>query len=75
MTTNDAKQMTNNDFCFLWLTTEHFYFSLSLNPVMNEIQQHTIKRMNELGAQGKPFVFVIDFDFEKPLIFEWNDLE
>ena len=26
--------------------------------------------MNELGAQGKPFVFVIDFDFEKPLIFE-----
>jgi len=37
---------------------------------MNEIQQHTINQMNELGAQGKPFVFVIDFDFEKPLIFE-----
>jgi len=29
--------------------------------------------MNELGAQGKPFVFVIDFDFEKPLIFELDD--
>lgn len=39
---------------------------------MNEIQQHTIDRMNELGAQGKPFVFVIDFDFEKPLIFALN---
>jgi para-aminobenzoate synthetase component I len=40
---------------------------------MNEIQQHTIERMNELGAQGRPFVFVIDFDFEKPLIFELDD--
>lgn len=37
---------------------------------MSEIQQHTITQMNELGAQGKPFVFVIDFDFAKPLIFE-----
>jgi len=26
--------------------------------------------MNELGALGKPFSFIIDFDFEKPLIFE-----
>lgn len=40
---------------------------------MNEIQKHTVERMNELGAMGKPFVFVIDFDFEKPLIFEWDD--
>jgi len=40
---------------------------------MNEIQQHTINKMNELGAQGKPFVFVIDFDFEKPLIFELDN--
>jgi len=39
---------------------------------MNDIQQHTIERMNDLGAQGQPFVFVIDFDFEKPLIFEWD---
>jgi para-aminobenzoate synthetase component I len=40
---------------------------------MNEMQQHTIDRMNELGAQGKPFVFVIDFDFEKPLVFESDE--
>jgi para-aminobenzoate synthetase component 1 len=40
---------------------------------MNEIQRNTIERLNELGAQGKPFVFVIDFDFEKPLIFELGD--
>lgn len=29
--------------------------------------------MNELGALGKPFVFLIDFDFEKPLIFHSED--
>lgn len=40
---------------------------------MNEIQKYTIERMNELGSQGNPFVFVIDFDFEKPLIFELDD--
>ncbi len=40
---------------------------------MNQMQQHTIDRMNELGAQGNPFVFVIDFDFEKPLIFDFED--
>ncbi|HEY3372671.1 MAG TPA: aminodeoxychorismate synthase component I [Prolixibacteraceae bacterium] len=46
--------------------------SLSLMLAMKEIQRHTIERMNELGAEGKPFVFIIDFDFEKPLIFEGN---
>lgn len=40
---------------------------------MNEIQQHTVERMNALGASGKPFVFVIDFDFEKPLIFDFDN--
>jgi len=29
--------------------------------------------MNELGAKGEPFAFIIDFDFEKPLIFDYND--
>jgi len=29
--------------------------------------------MNELGAQGKPFVFIIDFAFEKPLVFDLDD--
>jgi para-aminobenzoate synthetase component 1 len=40
---------------------------------MNKIQKDTIERMNELGAQGQPFVFVIDFDFGKPLIFGLGD--
>ena len=40
---------------------------------MNEIQKHTVERMNEMGAMGKPFVFLIDFDFDKPLIFDFDD--
>jgi para-aminobenzoate synthetase component 1 len=40
---------------------------------MNENKQNTIERMNELGANGKPFVFLIDFNFEKPLIFHPED--
>lgn len=31
--------------------------------------------MNELGAKGEPFVFIVDFDFEKPLIFDFGDCE
>lgn len=31
--------------------------------------------MNELGAQGKPFVFIIDFDFQKPLLLETDNSE
>ncbi len=41
---------------------------------MNEIQQNTIDRMNAMGAEGKPFVFIIDFDFMKPLVFEVDNL-
>lgn len=37
---------------------------------MTEAQKHTIERMNELGQKAQPFVFIIDFDFRKPLIFE-----
>lgn len=40
---------------------------------MKQIQKYTVERMNQLGAEGKPFVFLIDFDFEKPLIFDVNN--
>jgi len=40
---------------------------------MKETQRHTVERMNELGAEGTPFAFIIDFDFEKPLIFDYHD--
>ena len=40
---------------------------------MNEKQKHTIEQMDRWGAKGKPFVFLIDFDFEKPLLFNPED--
>jgi para-aminobenzoate synthetase component 1 len=40
---------------------------------MNATQQHIVEQMNRLGAEGKPFVFLIDFDFEKPLLFGPDD--
>ncbi len=37
-------------------------------------QQEIIKQqMNELGKQGKPFAFLIDFKQEKPLLFKTGD--
>jgi len=42
---------------------------------MESQKQSTIARMNELGAKGEPFVFIVDFDFEKPLIFDFVDCE
>lgn len=29
--------------------------------------------MNEMGTKGIPFVFLIDFDFQKPLLFDLNE--
>ena len=29
--------------------------------------------MNQLGKEKRPFVFLIDFDFEKPLVLEWEE--
>lgn len=46
---------------------------LSLISAMNEIKNNTIERMNQMGAEGRSFVFLIDFDFEKPLIFDCAD--
>lgn len=30
---------------------------------------HVFQKMNALGAQGQPFLFILDFDLKKPLIF------
>ncbi|WP_423127952.1 aminodeoxychorismate synthase component I [Gaoshiqia sp. Z1-71] len=29
--------------------------------------------MNELGKSGRPFVFLIDFDFQQALVYEWEE--
>jgi len=46
---------------------------LSLMPAMNVQQRKAIDQMNDWGTKGKPFVFIIDFDFEKPLILDIDD--
>ncbi len=40
---------------------------------MQEAKKHTIFKMNELGKSKTPFVFLIDFDFQKPLIWNWEE--
>jgi para-aminobenzoate synthetase component 1 len=50
----------------------NFLFSI-FGAAMNDAQKHTIEQMNRWGAEGKPFVFLIDFDFEKPRLFAIND--
>ncbi len=35
--------------------------------------ENIILKMNEFGKKRKPFVFLFDFDFQKPLIFEWDE--
>ena len=40
---------------------------------MPKEQQHTILKMNALGKTRRPFVFLIDFDFKKPLVWEWKE--
>lgn len=41
---------------------------------MNQAAKDTIKRMNELGNQRVPFVFILDFDLVEPKIFKLDEL-
>ena len=40
---------------------------------MNEVKD-TIKQMNEYGKQHIPFVFMVDFDMKRPLIYQVDEL-
>jgi para-aminobenzoate synthetase component 1 len=40
---------------------------------MQTNKQHTILKMNELGKARRPFVFLIDFDFQKSRVWEWEE--
>jgi para-aminobenzoate synthetase component 1 len=40
---------------------------------MDAIKQTTINKMNEWGAKGMPFAFLIDFDFRNPLLLDVNN--
>jgi len=49
-------------FCFI------FYLYLHMRPE----QRHIISRMNEMGKRRQPFVFLFDFDFQRPVLFDWE---
>ena len=40
---------------------------------MQTSKEHITLKMNKFGKKRKPFVFLIDFDFQKPLFFEWEE--
>ncbi len=40
---------------------------------MQNGKKHIILKMNEFGKKRKPFVFLVDFDFQKPLFFDWEE--
>ncbi|WP_299577025.1 aminodeoxychorismate synthase component I [uncultured Sunxiuqinia sp.] len=40
---------------------------------MNTGKQDTILKMNALGQARRPFAFLIDFDFKKPIVLEWEE--
>jgi hypothetical protein len=42
------------------------YFAVAM--VNTPRHQACLERMNSLGAQGIPFVFLVDFEMQKPLL-------
>ena len=39
---------------------------------MRPEQIHIISRMNEMGKRKQPFVFLFDFDFQHPILLDWE---
>ena len=39
------------------------------------IKEGTFKYMNELGKQREPFLFILDFDLTKPLVFPLKNIQ
>jgi len=37
-------------------------------PILSETTQQAIQKMNDLGSQGTPFLFVVDYDLKQPIV-------
>lgn len=44
-------------------------------PILPEITQLAIQKMNNLGSQGKPFLFVIDYELKQPIVLTLEEVE
>jgi para-aminobenzoate synthetase component I len=46
-----------------------------ISQIFPESTQQAIQKMNDLGSQGKPFLFVIDYEMKQPFILTLEEVE
>ena len=44
-------------------------------PILPETTHQAIQKMNDLGSQGKPFLFVIDYEMKQPIVLTLEEVE
>ena len=47
----------------------------NISPILPEITQRAIQKMNNLGSQGKPFLFIIDYDLKQPIVLTLEEIK
>ncbi|MEY4539949.1 MAG: hypothetical protein RLZZ306_1706, partial [Bacteroidota bacterium] len=45
------------------------------SQILPETTHKAIQKMNDLGRQGKPFLFVIDYDLKQPIVLTLEEVE
>jgi para-aminobenzoate synthetase component I len=45
------------------------------SQILQESTQQAIQKMNDLGRQGKPFLFVIDYEMKQPVVLTLEEVE
>jgi para-aminobenzoate synthetase component I len=45
------------------------------SQILPETTQQAIQKMNDLGRQGKPFLFVIDYEMKQPIVLTLEEVE
>jgi para-aminobenzoate synthetase component I len=45
------------------------------SPILPEITQQAIQKMNDLGSKGTSFLFIIDYDLKQPIVLTLEEVE
>jgi para-aminobenzoate synthetase component I len=45
------------------------------SPILPEITQKAIQKMNDLGSRGVPFLFIIDYEMKQPIVLTLEEVE
>ena len=48
---------------------------LQTSPILPENTQQAIQKMNDLGSQGTPFLFIIDYELKQPVVLTLEEVE